>query len=167
MRFKRLEFYFDENSRPLGKIESKVRPATRTPRIVTASATRSAYFYLCTTRGERYGDGIQICRKAKNVNTDPYNCDGSPPTLWTTLFQYRLDIIDDYWIEISGIERPNLCWAGKYLRGYDSAAGPMLKPPEGQVLGDDERYQSPMQAYEYDGMNRQRIILYSEEKPTT
>ena len=167
MRFKRLDFFFDETGKPLGKIESKSRPPTRTPRIVTASGTRSAYFYLSTSKGERYGDAIQIHRSAKNVATDPYNCDGRPPTLWTTLFQYTLDIVDDYWIEISGIERPNLCWAGKYMRGYDSAAGPMLNPPEGQVLGDDERYAIAFKRMHRALMNRQRIILYPNEKPPT
>lgn len=160
MQFKKMNFHFDEHGEPLAKL-CKERMPIWSPRTVLAKDVHASYFYIETERNHNhYGKMLHICRRSKDIDTDPYNCSGSPASVWTTIVQYHLDIFDGF-VEVTGLEKPNVCWAGKYHPGYEQSGQPLLVPPADQLLEDDAHYRGGRTSFGVDGLRRQRVILYS------
>ena len=157
MKFKNMQFFFDEKGQPLVEHNEKQSRMVFKPRLVTAAATRSAYFYLISEDNKR----ISICRRYKDLDTDPYNCDGSPASTWTMMYHHTLNIYENR-IEIVGFEQGNMCWAGKYHPGYEGGGRKLLHVPECQLLTEADQWKKPGIGSDLgiDSLLKQKIVLW-------
>lgn len=142
--YTKIYFDFDEK----GKLREK-------PLILTAKACNAKYFELLTVTGRGHHGDIpkaQIRRVITKIATDPYNEDGSPPTV---MFQIAIPHIQ--WLGnvlfIEGLEDPNMSWAGLIRPPYDDRK----KRIPGVRYMTEEMVHGKMLGY--DELLRQRITM--------
>lgn len=158
MEFRRLLFYYNLRGLPRMKPSTQPNnPPELTPLEVTAEAVRASHFYLESEYG-RYGNVVRIIRMWKDRETDPYNFDGWPASVWTSIVLPSFDFGMGR-LTISGLEHPNMCWAGHYRSGNPDAADPIIVPAN-QLLGENERLQQNMGI---DSFPRQKIVLIQHQ----
>ena len=155
MIFKNIAFFFDEQGKVLADIEKGI--AKWRPRIVTADMTKAASYGVQI-------DGNEICivRQYKDLDTDPYNCDGRPPVVFTTILDGRIGLFGDR-MEIVGLEYPNLCWAGLILPGYKGSAGGLIDLPKEFLLTEKLYDMRPSKGHPFRDLSllRQKIALFN------
>lgn len=124
--FSKIVFFFDENGM---KMEE--------PREIEASQVNSSCFYLGTYpfRMMRLPDTtcLHILRNYKNIEDDPYNENGCPPTLMTVIVMPQMTFVRGG-LEIFGFEYPNICHAGLMISPYFECKPPRV---EKKLLRDD------------------------------
>ena len=81
---------------------------------IYASALNSHGFTLYS----QSDNTIQIVRRYKKPEDDPYNEDGRPPTLISNILMSHINFCGHY-VEIIGVENANLIYAGSVLEPYN------------------------------------------------
>jgi hypothetical protein len=97
---------------------------------------------------------VAIYRRMGPLSKDPYNEDGRPPTL---LLMMALPYVQHTGraVIIEGLEKPNLCWAGKLVPPYTNG----YKPLRG-VKYMDAKQNKEGELRPFVLLRRQRILLF-------
>lgn len=109
--FKKIIVKFDEN----GKLYEK-------PIEISLKDMNAKTFTVSSDRSSINWDVANIWRSVKNIDKDPYNCDGRPPTLLFKIYNPSIEFCGD-WVEITGFEESNLIFSGKILEPYNKGEG--------------------------------------------
>jgi hypothetical protein len=140
--FSRLSFRYD----PTGK-------RRETPLVLAAADVRAECFTLVTTEYRTLcgiAPAIHVCRRWKDRDTGPYNEDGRPPIVWTTLVYPHVEFLGGV-VEVVGLEAPNLGFAGLALPAYEGC--PRLKLPAAR------RWDRQAWPRKLEDLPRQRLLL--------
>lgn len=114
--FHSIYFFYDENGNRLVR-EEKSGAVKEAPRILRAAHMACRGFYLLSTSFHGQPE-VQIRRYLGDIRYDPYNDDGRPPTVITTIHAPTIDFRENV-VSIKGFERGNMSFGGRMIEPYD------------------------------------------------
>ena len=94
---------------------------------------------------------IDVRRDYGNVAKDPYNEDGRPPTVMLSIIDPIVEIFCNQ-IIVSGLEVPNMCWAGFLREPYQGCPRGRMDYLDGEIL-------NKLRYRKYEQLGRQRIVM--------
>lgn len=134
-------FYFGGDGIPLPEF-----------RELTAEDVGGKSFYLETTT-QQHVPAVMVCRtRPARASDDPYDDGTGPPECWTIIVYPHIEFIGTGVI-LTGLEQPNVMWAGLARKGYDGS-GKLALPPE--RIWDPDAVEYPRKL---DYLKRQKILL--------
>lgn len=144
--FKVCRFYFDRD----GSLLPEVRE-------LTAKDARGKSFFLESTT-TYHAPAVMVCRtRPDKPADDPYDDGTGPPECWVQFVYPHVEFIGTGVI-LTGLELPNMTWAGLARKEFRDAAVKLDLPPE--RIWDPDALDRP---YGLDNLKRQKILLTVDE----
>lgn len=138
-------FYFDRD----GSLLPEVRELT------AADVCGKSFFLESTTH--QHAPAVMICRtQPADSKTDPYNDGTGPPECWGIIIYPHVEFIGTG-VVLTGIEKPNMMWAGLAHKEYRDSEVKLDLPPA--RIWDPDALDPP---WKLDDLKRQKVLLSVE-----